>query len=253
MDYKDILFDVSEGIATITMNRPEKLNAYTTEMGDEVTHAIRDVQRDPEVRAVILTGAGKAFCAGVDLEHLKAHEQGKNVSEGPRLGEEDFLLKLPLEMVDYPKPILAAMNGHAVGVGMTMAMPCDIRIAAEDAKFGFIFGRLGILPGLGSSHLLPNLVGMARAQELVLTAKKILGREAAEIGLVNKAVPKDEVLAITRAMALEMAEVDPIVLAYAKRALHFGASHSMAEAMKNEQGQSTLMKAERDTAKAAGQ
>ena len=250
MDYKDILFDVSEGIATITMNRPEKLNAYTTELGDEVTHAFREVQRDPEVRAVILTGAGKAFCAGVDLEHLKAHEQDKNVSKGPRLGEEDFLRKLPLEMVDYPKPILAAMNGHAVGVGMTMAMPCDIRIAAEDAKLGFIFGRLGILPGLGSSHLLPNLVGMARAQELVLTAKKILGSEAAAIGLVNKAVPKEEVLSATRAMALEMAEVDPIVLSYAKRALHFGASHSMAEAMKNEQGQSVLMKAERDLAKA---
>lgn len=251
MNYKDILFDLSDGIATITMNRPDKLNAYTTEMGDEVTHAMRAVQRDPEVRAVILTGAGKAFCAGADLEHLKAHEQGENVSKGPRLGEEDFLRKLPLEMVDFPKPILAAINGHAVGVGMTMAMPCDVRIAAEDAKLGFIFGRLGILPGLGSSHLLPNLVGMARAQELVLTAKKILGREAAEIGLVNKAVPKAEVLATTRAMALEMAEVDPIVLAYAKRALHYGASHSMAEAMKNEQNQSALMKADRDAAKAS--
>jgi 2-(1,2-epoxy-1,2-dihydrophenyl)acetyl-CoA isomerase len=251
MDYKNILFDISEGVATITMNRPEKLNAYTTEMGDEVTHAFRAVQRDPEVRVVILTGAGKAFCAGADLEHLKAHEQGQNVSKGPRLGEEDFLRKLPLEMCDYPKPIIAAINGHAVGVGMTMAMPCDIRIAAEGAKLGFIFGRLGILPGLGSSHLLPNLVGMARAQELVLTAKKILGAEAAEIGLVNKSVPAEEVLPTARAMALEMAEVEPIVLAYAKRALHFGASHSMAEAMKNEQGQSALMKADREAAKKA--
>lgn len=250
MNYKDILFDVSEGIATITMNRPDKLNAYTTEMGDEVTHAFRNVQRDPEVRAVILTGAGKAFCAGADLEHLKAHTQGKNVSKGPRLGEEDFLRKLPLEICESAKPMLAAINGHAVGVGITMAMPCDIRIVAEDAKIGFIFGRLGILPGLGSSHLLPNLVGMARAQELVLTAKKILGSEAAEIGLANKAVPKAEVLSTTRAMALEMAELDPIVLRYAKRALHFGVSHTMAEAMKNEQAQSAHLKADRDAAKA---
>ena len=250
MDYKNILFDLSEGLGTITLNRPDKLNAYTTEMGDEVTHAIRDAARNPEVRALILTGAGKAFCAGADLEHLKAHQQGKNVSKGPRLGEEDFLRKLPLEMAQYPKPILAALNGHAVGVGMTMAMPCDIRIAAEDAKLGFIFGRLGILPGLGSSHLLPNLVGMAKAQELVLTAKKILGREAAEIGLVNQAVARDEVIPVTRAMALEMAEVDPIVLSYAKRAMHFGARHTMAEAMKNEQQQSALMKAERDVANA---
>lgn len=252
MNYENILFDIEEGIATITLNRPDKLNAYTTEMGDEVTHAIRGVQRDDSVRALILTGAGRAFCAGADLEHLKAHEAGKNVSKGPRLGEEDFLRKLPLEMRDYPKPIIAAINGHAVGVGMTMAMPCDIRIVAEDAKVGFVFARLGILPGLGSTHLLPNLVGMARAKELVLTAKKILGKEAAEIGLANKAVPRDEVLPTARAMALEMAEVDPIVLAFAKRALHFGAEHTMAESMKNEQGQSAVMRAEREAAKKAG-
>jgi 2-(1,2-epoxy-1,2-dihydrophenyl)acetyl-CoA isomerase len=219
-------------------------------MGDEVTQAIRGVQRDPEVRAIVLTGAGKAFCAGADLEHLKAHEQGKNVSKGPRLGEEDFLRKLPLEICDYPKPVLAAINGHAVGVGMTMVMPCDIRIAAEDAKLGFIFGRLGILPGLGTTHLLPRLVGMARAQELVLTAKKIRGSEAAEIGLVNRAVPADQVLETTKAMAREMAELDPIVLRHAKRALYYGATHGMAEAMKNEQRQSAILKAERDAARA---
>jgi 2-(1,2-epoxy-1,2-dihydrophenyl)acetyl-CoA isomerase len=250
MDYQDILFDVEDGIATITLNRPDKLNAYTTEMGEEVTHAIRGVQRDPAVRAVVLTGAGKAFCAGADLEHLKAHEQGKNVSKGPRLGEEDFLRKLPLEICDYPKPVLAAINGHAVGVGMTMVMPCDVRIAAEDAKLGFIFGRLGILPGLGTTHLLPSLVGMARAQELVLTAKKIRGHEAAASGLVNEAVPADHVLERTKAMAREMAELDPIVLRHAKRALHYGATHSMAEAMKNEQRQSAILKAERDAARA---
>jgi 2-(1,2-epoxy-1,2-dihydrophenyl)acetyl-CoA isomerase len=247
MKYKDILLDQADGIATITLNRPEKLNAYTTAMGDEVTHAFRRLHRDETVRAVILTGAGRAFCAGVDLEHLEAHEHGKNASEGPRLGEEDFLRKLPLEMLDYPKPIIAAINGHAVGVGMTMVMPCDIRIVAEDAKLGFVFARLGILPGLGSTHLLPNLVGMARAQELVLTGKKILGREAAEIGLVNMSIPAQDVLPEARAMAEEMAEIDPIVLAHAKRALHFGAHHTMAEAMKNEQHESSAVKAARDT------
>jgi 2-(1,2-epoxy-1,2-dihydrophenyl)acetyl-CoA isomerase len=245
MKYKSILLDQTDAIATITLNRPDKLNAYTTEMGEEVTHAFRSLHRDRKVRAVILTGGGRAFCAGVDLEHLKAHDQGKSASKGPRLGEEDFLRKLPLEMLDYPKPIIAAINGHAVGVGMTMVMPCDIRIAAEDAKLGFVFTRLGILPGLGSTHLLPNLVGMARAQELVLTGKKILGKEAAEIGLVNQSAPTDEVLPAARAIAEQMAEVDPIVLAYAKRALHFGASHTMAESMKNEQSESAVMRAER--------
>lgn len=250
MDYQDILFDLEDGIATITLNRPEKLNAYTTEMGEEFTHAFREVQRDPEVRAIVVTGAGKAFCAGADLEHLKAHEQGKNVSKGPRLGEEDFLRKLPLEICESSKPVLAAINGHAVGVGMTMVMPCDIRIVAEEAKLGFIFGRLGILPGLGTTHLLPRLVGMAKAQELVLTAGKIKGPEAAEIGLVNRCVPAADVLATTQAMARAMAEVDPIVLRHAKAALYYGGSHSMAEAMKNEQRQSAVLKAERDAAKA---
>ncbi len=248
--YENILFDIEDGIATITLNRPDKLNAYTTEMGDEVTHAFRSVQRNDEVRVIILTGAGRAFCAGADLEHLKAHAAGKNVSKGPRLGEEDFLRKLPLEMRDYPKPIIAAINGHAVGVGMTMVMPCDIRICADEAKLGFIFGKLGILPGLGSSHLLPSLVGMAKAQELVLTAKKIFGPEAPEMGLVNKSVPGDQVLAEARAMATQMAGLEPLVLAYAKQALHFGGNHTMAESMKNEQYQSGLLKADRDALKA---
>jgi enoyl-CoA hydratase/carnithine racemase len=246
MKTEEIILDQDGAIATITLNRPDKLNAYTTSMGDEVTSAFRSLERDETVRVIILTGAGRAFCAGVDLEHLKAHSQGENPSKGPRLGEEDFLRKLPLEMRDYPKPIIAAINGHAIGVGMTMVMPCDIRIVAEDAKLGFVFARLGILPGLGSTHLLPNLVGMARAQELVLTAKKILGSEAAEIGLVNKAVPRDDVIPEARAMAEQMAEIDPTVLAFAKRALHFGAAHPMAEAMKNEQSESAAMKAVRE-------
>ena len=246
MKPQEILLAQDGPIATITLNRPDQLNAYTTSMGDEITSAFRSLQRDESVRVVILTGAGRAFCAGVDLEHLKAHNLGENASTGPRLGEEDFLRRLPLEMRDYPKPIIAAINGHAIGVGMTMLMPCDVRIAAEDAKLGFVFARLGILPGLGSTHLLPNLVGMARAQELVLTAKKILGSEAAEIGLVNKAVPREDVCSEARAMAEQMAEVDPLVLSFAKRALHFGAGHSMAEAMKNEQNESAAMKAARD-------
>lgn len=247
--YNDILFDIKDGVATITMNRPDKMNAYTADMGEEITHAFRSVQRDAEVRAVVLTGAGKAFCAGVDLEHLKAHEQGKSVSKGVRLGEEDFLRKLPLEITQFPKPVIAAINGHAVGVGITMAMPCDIRIASNEGKIGFIFGKLGILPGLGSSHLLPQIVGMAKAQELVLTAKKILGPEAAEMGLVNKSVPKEEVLPVARAMALEIAEIDPVVLRHAKSSLYYGGAHTMAEAMKNEQRQSVAMKAEREAAK----
>ncbi len=237
------LYDVSEGIATITLNNPEKLNAYNTVMGDEVVDLLRGAREDDAVRAVILTGAGRGFCAGVDLDHLKAHMAGQTSGKGPKLGEEDFLKKMPLEMMEYPKPIIAAINGHAIGVGMTMVLPCDIRIAAEGAKLGLAFAKLGILPGLGSTHVLPRLVGMAKAQELVLTARTILAEEAAEIGLVNRVVPGDELVATARALALEIAAHEPEVVRFAKRVLYEGAGLDMASAMKNEQERSAELRA----------
>jgi 2-(1,2-epoxy-1,2-dihydrophenyl)acetyl-CoA isomerase len=233
--YQNVLFDVADGVATITLNRPDKLNAYTTEMGDEVYDAFGKARDDEAVRAVILTGAGRGFCAGVDLEHLKAHQTGGNASSGPRLGEEAFLRKLPLELLEFPKPVIAAVNGHAIGVGVTMILPCDLRIAAAGAKMGVTFVRLGILPGLGSTHLLPRLVGPARARELILTGRMFTAEEAARIGLVNEVVAHEALIERAHAVAGEMAESRPEVLAAAKRALHFGEHHDMAEAMKNEQ------------------
>ena len=242
--YENILYDVGDGIATITLNRPDKLNAYTTEMGDEVVDAFAKTRADDAVRAIILTGAGRGFCAGVDLEHLKAHQAGENASRGkaPRLGEEDFLRKLPLDLLEFPKPVIAALNGHAIGVGVTMILPCDIRIAVEGAKIGLTFAKLGILPGLGSTHLLPRLVGPAKARELVLTAKIIRAEEAAAIGLVNQVVPADELMKQARQMAHAMAEHAPDVLALAKQALNFGVDASMAEAMANEQNLSGVLR-----------
>ena len=240
--YENILFESGDGIATITLNRPDRLNAYTTEMGDEVVDAFRRVRDDDEQRVVILTGAGRGFCAGVDLEHLKAHQAGANRSKGPRLGEEAFLRSLPLELLEFPKPVIAAINGAAIGVGVTMTLPCDIRIAADGAKLGLTFTKLGILPGLGSTHLLPRLVGMARAQELVLSARVVSAREAAEIGLVNRTVPADRLMTEVRELAATMVEARPEVLAAAKRVLYYGASTSMAEAMANEQSESANLR-----------
>ncbi len=230
-----ILTDVSEGIGTITLNRPEKLNAYTTEMGEEVTATIRAWRGDDAVRAIILTGAGRGFCAGVDLEHLKAHQAGQNASKGPRLGEEDFLKKLPLEMAEFPKPLIAAVNGAAIGVGVTMILPCDVRIAADGAKLGLAFVKLGILPGLGSTHLLPRIVGRAKALELVMSARTISAAEALACGLVNKVVPGDQLLSEARALAALIAANPPHAVAAAKAALNYGHAHSMSEAMRNEE------------------
>jgi len=240
--YENVLFDVADGVATITLNRPDKLNAYTTEMGDEVYDAFGRVRDDDSVRVAILTGAGRGFCAGVDLEHLKAHRAGGAAGKGPRLGEEAFLRKLPLELLELPKPVIAAVNGAAIGVGVTMILPCDLRLAAAGAKLGATFVRLGILPGLGSTHLLPRLVGPSRARELVLTGRKITAEEAERIGLVNEVVPGESLLARAREVAAEMAESRPEVLAAAKRALLYGEGHDMAAAMRHEQETSAALR-----------
>jgi enoyl-CoA hydratase/carnithine racemase len=246
-DYRHILFEVADGVATIRLNRPEKLNAYITPMGDELTHAFRRCRDDDAVRAVILTGAGRGFCAGVDLEHLKAHRAGENAAsgQGPRLGEEDFLKKLPLELLDYPKPTLAAVNGAAIGVGVTMILPLDLRIAAAGAKIGLTFTQLGILPGLGSTHLLPRLVGRAKALELVLTARVILAEEAESIGLLNRVVPGEKLADAARELMASLTDKRPEVLAAARRAIGFGDTHGMQESMRNEERESAALRAAR--------
>jgi 2-(1,2-epoxy-1,2-dihydrophenyl)acetyl-CoA isomerase len=243
-DYRSIRYEEEGGIATLTLCRPEKLNAYTVEMGDEVVDAFARVRADQAVRAVILTGAGRGFCAGVDLDALRAQQAG-GAPGGRQLGEEDFLRVLPLELLEFPKPVIAAVNGPAIGVGVTMILPCDIRLAAEEASFGLTFAKLGLLPGLGSTHLLPRLVGMAKALELVLTARVIPAAEAAQIGLVNRVVPGAALPNEARALARAMAEIRPEVLAAAKAALRFGAQASMAEAMKNEQEASARLRSAR--------
>lgn len=240
--FREIAYAVADGVCTLTLDRPERLNAVTSVMIDELIEALDQADADDAVRAVIVTGAGRAFCAGVDLEHLKAHLAGGNASTKAKLGKEDFLRKLPLDLVAFPKPVIAAVNGPAIGVGVTMILPCDVRLAAESAKFGVTFAKLGLLPGLGSTHLLPKLIGMPMALELVLSARVILAPEAAAIGLVNRVVPGDSLLPEARAMAAMMAACKPEVLAAAKAALHFGASATMAEAMRNEQESSAVLR-----------
>jgi 2-(1,2-epoxy-1,2-dihydrophenyl)acetyl-CoA isomerase len=240
--YEKILYEVDDGIATVTLNRPDKLNAYVPEMGDEVVDAFGRARADESVRVVILTGAGRGFCAGVDLDYMKASAAGEVERKGPRLGEEGFVRQWPLDMRDYPKPVIAAINGAAIGVGVTMTLPCDVRIAAKGAKLGLTFVKLGILPGLGSTHLLPRLVGIARALDLVLTARTITAEEAASIGLVQQIVPAESLLAEARTKAAMMAQCRPEVLAAAKQALWSGTTSTMAEAMLNEREHSAALR-----------
>lgn len=248
MDYEHILFETADGIATITLNRPDVLNAYQPQMGDELVRAFDQVRADEALRVVILTGAGRAFCAGVDLKFMKEH--AARIAQGEDLvplGEEHFIRGFAQDLASFPKPVIVAINGPAIGVGVTMSLPCDIRLAAEGATLSVPFTKLGMLPGLGSTHLLPKIVGLGKALELILTARVIEAGEAAEIGLVNRVVPAEGLMAEARKMAALAAECDPDALAAAKRALHFGASATLSEAMQNERSQSGAIRGRRAT------
>jgi 2-(1,2-epoxy-1,2-dihydrophenyl)acetyl-CoA isomerase len=228
--YENILCEKADGIATITLNRPDVMNAYTPDMGDELVTAFNDARADETIRVVILTGSGRGFCAGADRAYLRPDPEGKLRP----IGAEEFVTTYPIQLATFPKPIIVAINGAAVGIGVTMTLPCDIRIAAEDARISLNFAKLGILMGLGSTHLLPQIVGRGTALELVLTAPMLTGREAAAVGLVNRAVPGDRLIETARAMAAQVIECNADAIAYGKRALHYGSSATLEDAIANE-------------------
>lgn len=242
MTYRLITYDIADAIATVTLNRPEKLNAYTPAMGDEIVDAFHRAQKDDDVRVVILTGAGKAFCAGVDLDYVKAVAAGEIDPTTPRLGEEDFVRRWPLDVMGDSKPVIAALNGAAVGVGVTMTLPCDIRIAADDAKLRLNFTRLGMLPGLGSTHLLPRIVGAGHALDLILGARTIAAPAAVAMGLVQEVAPAAELMQVVRARAAAIAECDPKITAAAKALLRQGAREACEQAMQREREASAALR-----------
>jgi len=242
MTYEHIRLDIEDGVATITLDRPDKLNAYIPAMGEEIVDAFARSRDDDAVRCVLLTGSGRAFCAGVDLDYVKGVAAGTIEAKGPRLGSEAFVRQWPLDALAYPKPIIAAVNGAAVGVGITMLLPCDIRLAAEGAKLRLNFTKLGMLPGLGSTHLLPGLVGTGKALDLILGARTLLAEEAAEVGLVDAVYPADELLAQARQRAAAIAACRPEVVAAAKQLLRSGAAEATAAAIRREQDLSAALR-----------
>jgi enoyl-CoA hydratase/carnithine racemase len=217
-DERHTRIDVKDGIAQITLDRPERMNAWTARMGVELNEHLVRCDLDDDVRAVIVTGAGRAFCAGADLER-----GGETFASGPERGERaSGPTILPWEV---RKPIIAAINGAAVGVGMTLPLQYDIRVAANDAKLGFLFVRRGVMTELSSTWILPRLVGIARACDLLLSGRIVSGEEAAALGLVNEAVPTERVLPRAFEIARNIAEnCAPLSVALTKRMIweHLG-------------------------------
>lgn len=214
MDYEQILYEVSDGVALVTLNRPEKLNAMTALMGAEMADVMAEADGDDGVRAVVLTGAGRAFCAGADLG------SGTGFAAGWGDVERKYRRMMPMEV---RKPVIAAINGPAVGAGLTWPLQADIRFVASDAKLAFAFVRRGVLPELASHVILPRLAGLARASELLLSGRTFLGDEAVEYGVATRALPKDEVLPAALELARDIASnAAPLPVAIAKRLIWEG-------------------------------
>jgi enoyl-CoA hydratase/carnithine racemase len=212
--YDTITVATSDQVATITLNRPDQLNAWDWQMHRELRHCYAALDADDDVRAIVLTGAGRAFCAGASLAPKGETFDG---SRDPRAFDERY----PGAVADAPQlltPVIAAINGPAVGAGITMAMSCDIRVAAADAKIGFVFNRRGVIPDADLLWSLPRIIGYARAMDLLLTGRIFTGQEAADVGLVSRAVPREEVLTVATQIATDIAvNVAPVSAALTKQ------------------------------------
>jgi len=231
MDYEDIHFNIQDGVAIIELHRPEQLNACTGKMLEELGDAYRICDSNDDIRSVVLTGAGRAFCSGTDMS-----SGAGTFSKADR----KTFLATGKTAVDPPawevrKPVIAAMNGHAIGLGLCLALQCDIRIAALEGKYAVLQVRRGMIADGGGTWILPRLVGMARAAELQLMGRTISGNETVEIGIASRALPASDVLPTAIEMARDIAiNTSPLAVAIAKRLLWENPSLTRAEAIHRE-------------------
>jgi enoyl-CoA hydratase/carnithine racemase len=230
MSFQEIRYEIDEGVLTITLDRPDRLNAFTATMGRELIEALDRADADDSVRAVVVTGAGRGFCAGADLAGGGSTFDWRDRDAGDAGVPRDGGGQVALRIFDSVKPVIAAINGPAVGVGITMTLPMDVRIAAEGTKIGFVFARRGIVPEACSSWFLPRIVGISQALEWVETGRVFSSEEALAGGLVRSLHPADDVLPTAQALAREIASsTAPVSVALARRMMWtmLGASHPM--------------------------
>ncbi|MCP3986953.1 MAG: enoyl-CoA hydratase/isomerase family protein [bacterium] len=240
-----LLVDRREGVATVTFNDPARLNAMTEAMGEAISAAMADLANDDMLRAVILTGAGRAFSAGGDLDMIDRMGAAGRADPGgpPRAENRDFMRRfygLYLSVRDLPQPTIAAVNGHAIGAGCCVALACDIRVAADEAKLGLNFARLGIHPGMAATWTLPRLVGPAHAAELLFTGRLLDGPEAARIGMVNRSLPQQDVAEQARTLADTIAQASPLAIRGTKRSLARTFTASLDEQLATEAHEQSL-------------
>jgi len=231
MDYQDIIYEEKGGIATMTLNRPDKMNAFSTGMRESMYRVVEHISQDKRVRVLIITGAGRAFCSGADVQTLAGNANRPTNQERPaEMGSER--LSVHVLMQKCQKPIIAAINGVAAGAGLDLAMACDIRIASDKARFAELYIRRGIFPVEGGIYLLPRLVGVGRACELIWTGDMIDATEAASIGLVSRVVPHEELEIATKELAEKLAKAAPLAIQRSKQAIYSGLNMDFESSMK---------------------
>lgn len=231
MAYQTLLYEIADHVATITFNRPEKMNTWNAAMAAELSESLQQANDDDAVRAIILTGAGRAFCAGADLERGGDTFAGRDAAdEGSSAGRN----ARNVHPYEVDKPVIAAINGPAVGVGMTYPMLCDIRLAAEHAKMGFVFTRRGMMPELAAHLLVQRVAGFSNAADLLMSGRIFTAEEAADMGLVSKVVPKEELLPTAMAMAKDYVNTAPASVAITKRLLWQGLDSNPRDMMRAE-------------------
>jgi len=222
-----VLQTVADGVAILTLNRPDRLNAWTAEMEHLYFGMLEQCAASAEVRVIVVTGAGRGFCAGADMQELQA--LGENGVQAASAAQERRAQTFPLSI---PKPLIAAINGPCAGIGLVQALMCDLRFAAEDAKLTTAFSRRGLVAEHGISWILPRLVGPARALDLLLSGRVVLGREAAALGLVNRALPVETLLEQTLAYARELAvQCSPASMATIKRQVYADFDRALPDAL----------------------
>ncbi|MYM70043.1 2-(1,2-epoxy-1,2-dihydrophenyl)acetyl-CoA isomerase [Pseudoduganella sp. FT55W] len=237
MDYQNILFDISDGVATLTLNRPDKLNSFTQAMHDEVRHAIKRVASEVasgSARVLVLTGAGRGFCAGQDLSDRAVEPGARAVDLGDSV--EQNYAPLVQSLRNLPLPVICAVNGVAAGAGANIALACDIVLATQSASFVEVFCKLGLIPDTGGTYFLPRLVGSARAMGLAMLGEKLSAEKAEAWGLIWKAIPDADFAAEVQAMARHFASAPTKGLAFTKQALHASAHNSLQQQLSMECG-----------------
>jgi enoyl-CoA hydratase/carnithine racemase len=211
--FETILYERKHGVATITLNRPKALNAINNKMNEELTCVLEEAEKDEAVRSIIVTGAGRAFCTGADLEYVQGEQKTlKTQREFLRQGNEGVIEKIE----NLKKPVVAAVNGFCVAGGMEILLACDLAVAADDAVIGDQHINIGAIGGAGGAYRLAVLIGLRRAKGIVLTGKKISGKEAEQIGLVNRAVPADTLISTAQEIASDLADKSPTAMEVSK-------------------------------------